>query len=206
MTSTWIVFIVVITAVGITSCFSAFIFPVVAQANDFVSADNGTIRYENPTYGIEVMYPSTWKVEEKDFRVGDFVTNIVAFRPPFDSKDKSNAIEGRQLITFGILHQPQAYSLDYLANDFLDRARLESNDFKTISTTTRGILFDGKPAMKLIFEQEIKNQDFKRIVLGFLNGTDIYYAGYRMKDKNFDKFLPVFDSMVESYNFTGLQK
>ena len=141
--------------------------PVAAQSNNSVNFLNETLRYENPFYGIEVMYPSTWKVEEKDFRGGDFVTNIVAFRPPFDSKDKSNRIEGRQLITFGILHEPQAYTLDYAANDLLDRARLESKDFKTISTMTRGILFDGKPAMKLIFEQEIKNQDFKRIILGF---------------------------------------
>ncbi len=56
--------------------------------------------------------------------------------------------------------------------------------------------------MRLIFEHEDNNQDFKRIVLGFLNGIDVYYAGYRMKEKNFDKFLPIFDNMIASYNFT----
>lgn len=119
------------------------------------------------------------------FPRGDYVTNIVAFRPPFDAKEKSNTIEGRQLISFGILHLPQLYSLDFAANYFLESARLDLDDYKTINTTTRSVLFDGRPAMRLIFEHEDNNQDFKRIVLGFLNGIDVYYAGYRMKEKNF---------------------
>lgn len=158
------------------------------------------LRYENPVYGIEVMYPSTWTIAEKDYRGGDFVTNIASFLPPFEAKKNPKSIDGIQAITFGILHYPQSYSLDYIANDFLNQARLTTEDYRTDSVETRGILFDGKPAMKLIFEEEIKNQDFKRIILGFVNGTDVYYAGYRMKDKNFDKFLPIFEGMVESYN------
>ena len=153
-------------------------------------------------YGIQVNYPSNWKIEQKDFRGGDFVTNIVEFRPPFDSKSNLKNPIGRQLISFGIYHFAQPLSLDFAANEFVAALRADHDDYKTVSTKTRGPKFDGKPAMEIVYEHEDNNQLFKRIFLGFLNGSDIYYASYRMKEKNFDKFLPVFDSMVESYNFT----
>jgi hypothetical protein len=169
----------------------------------FGQAVDTSLRYENPVYGIEVAYPSTWKVEEKDYKGGDFVTNIVSFIAPFEAEKKHKSLEGMQSITFGILHYPQVYSLDYIANSFLDNERLTRPHDRTDNVETRGVFFDGKPAMKLIFHHEINNQDFKRIILGFVNGSDVYYAGYRMKDKNFDKFLPIFDGMVESYNLTS---
>ena len=70
------------------------------------------------------MYPGTWKVEEKDFRGGDFATNIVSFLPPFEAKKNAKSIEGMQAITFGIIHYPQKYSLDFIANQLLNNARL----------------------------------------------------------------------------------
>ncbi len=93
-----VILIGILTVLGITCYFSILIFPAAAQRWDIVPVPNDTLRYENPAYGIEVMYQSTWKIEGKDFRGGDYVTNIVAFRPPFDAKEKSNTIEGRQLI------------------------------------------------------------------------------------------------------------
>lgn len=160
------------------------------------------LTYNNTNYGIEVSYPSDWKIEEKDFQSGDFFTNIVEFRPPFDAKNKLTAT-GHQLIQLGIYHESQPFSLDFSANDLVNNFKPSFHNFHTVNVTTRGLTFDDKPAMKIIFSSEENNNIFKRILLGFANGNDVYFAIYKMKEKNFQKFLPVFDKMVNSYNFTA---
>ena len=79
--------------------------PISAQTNNNVNFPNDTLQYKNSVYGIDVAYPSTWKVEEKDFRGGDYATNIVSFLHPIEAKKDLKSIVGMQAITFGIIHR-----------------------------------------------------------------------------------------------------
>ena len=49
-----------------------------AQTND-----SSTFKlYENPTYGIQIQYPSDWGIDEGDIEPDDDVTDIVLFLAP----------------------------------------------------------------------------------------------------------------------------
>ncbi len=47
--------------------------------------DNTFKRYENPTYGINIQYPSNWRIDEGDVYADDYVTDIVSFIAPIRS-------------------------------------------------------------------------------------------------------------------------
>ena len=70
--------------------------------------------YENKDYGIKLQYPDNWVKLEGDLTPGDYITNIVLFKAPFDTKDEeiekgkdfSKESRGHQLIRFAIYHPP----------------------------------------------------------------------------------------------------
>ena len=49
------------------------------------TAENTFNTYENPTYGINVQYPSNWRVDEGDVYSDDYVIDIVSFLAPITS-------------------------------------------------------------------------------------------------------------------------
>jgi hypothetical protein len=55
------------------------------------TTDNTFKRYENPTYGINIQYPSNWRVDEGDVYADDYVTDIVSFIAPITSDTESYA-------------------------------------------------------------------------------------------------------------------
>src|SRR4030095_15789792 len=90
-----------------------------AQAND--NKNNNSFRiYENPAYGIQIQYPSTWIIYAGDMFSGDDAIDIVSFLGPVKSDTKAHAPS----LYISIISPP---SPDLNLNEYLTRI---TNDYK----------------------------------------------------------------------------
>jgi hypothetical protein len=66
---------------------------IIPQQEAFAQTNVNTFkRYENPTYGINIQYPSDWRADEGDIYADDYVTYIVSFIAPIRSNTEAYAL------------------------------------------------------------------------------------------------------------------
>jgi len=73
--------------------------------------DNTFKNYENPTYGINIQYPSNWRIDEGDVYADDYVTDIVSFIAPVRSNTEAYAP------SLSIVIEDKVYFVTYYAEE-----------------------------------------------------------------------------------------
>ena len=103
--------------------------------------------YQNPTYGINIQFPSTWTIDENESSpANDNVADVAFFESPFLSYSNKYAealavrIDSLQLLNV---------SLDTYLNDTIN-AYSDTKDFKVVDSDTNSSLV-GNPAYKLVY-------------------------------------------------------
>src|SRR5919112_5065280 len=163
------------------------------------TTDNTFKRYENPTYGINIQYPSNWTVDEGDVYADDYVTDIVSFIASIRSNTEAYAPS----LSISIDNPPP--NLNENLNEYLTRTTSEYSDtyedFNVIESDADTILSD-KPAYKLVFTDEEDGIDYKSMEIGTIIGDKVYFVTYYAEEEQYSNYLPTIQKMVSSLEMT----
>lgn len=173
-----------------------------AQSNDNNNNknDNSFRTYENPAYGIQIQYPSTWIVYAGDVFSGDDANatiDIVSFLGPVKSDTKAHAPS----LYISIVNPPPSPTTNLNLNEYLTRiindykARLK--EFKVIESNTSSILA-GKPAYKLVFTDEEDEIYYKTMDIGTMRGDKVYLLSYVAQREQYSDYLPTVQKVISS--------
>jgi eukaryotic-like serine/threonine-protein kinase len=171
-----------------------------AQANDINNKNNNSFRtYENPAYGIQIQYPSTWIIYAGDMFSDDDAIDIVSFLGPVKSDTKAHAPS----LYISIVNPPPSPDLNLNLNEYLTRItndyKAKLKEFKVIESNTNSILA-GKPAYKLVFTDEEDEIYYKTMDIGTIIGDKVYLLSYEAEDeKQYSEYLPIIQKMIDSF-------
>jgi hypothetical protein len=152
--------------------------------------DNSTFKlYENPFYGIQIQYPSNWKID-----VGD----IVSFLPP--ARADSEAIRPSLIVDIESTHNWSSY---LNLNEYLTSVTKGYDniyfDVKVIESSTNSTLA-GKPAFKLVFTKVgFDNINYKSMEISTIIGNKAYSVTYTAEEKWYSDYLPTIQKMIDSF-------
>ena len=151
--------------------------------------------YENSTYGIKIQYPSSWDVEQNGTKQ-DTETNIVTFSPP-----ASNSNASLDVATDDISDE-KGISLAQYATNSLSDLRQSLQNFKLVESTTTSDVLSGLPAYKLVYTFVEGNTAFKDMETGTIKGDKAYILTYDAGVNEYDKYLPLIQQSVNSFQIT----
>jgi eukaryotic-like serine/threonine-protein kinase len=171
-----------------------------AQANDNnnnKNKNNNSFRtYENPAYGIQIQYPSTWIIYAGDMFSGDDAIDIVSFLGSVKSDTKAYAPS----LYISIISPPSP-DLNLNLNEYLTRItndyKAKLKEFKVIESNTNSILA-GKPAYKLVFTDEEDEIYYKTMDIGTIIGDKVYLLSYVTQREQYSDYLPTVQKMINS--------
>jgi eukaryotic-like serine/threonine-protein kinase len=173
-----------------------------AQASENNKNNYSFRTYENPAYGIQIQYPSTWIIYAGDVFSDsddddDAAIDIVSFLGPVKSDTEAYAPS----VYISIDNPPPDLNLnltEYLAritNDY--DARLK--DFKVIESNTNSSIFVSKPAYKLVFTDEEDEIHYKTMEIGTIIGGKVYLLSYAAQEEQYSDHLPTVQKMIDSF-------
>jgi hypothetical protein len=172
-----------------------------AQANDNNNNNKNTNSfrtYENPAYGIQIQYPSTWIIYAGDMFSGDDAIDIVSFLGPVKGDTKAHAPS----LYISIINPPPS---DLNLNEYLTRItndyKAKLKEFKVIESNTNSILA-GKPAYKLIFTDEEDEIYYKTMDIGTIIEDKVYFLSYVVQREQYSDYLPTVQKMIDSLKIT----
>ena len=163
------------------------------------TTDNTFKRYENPTYGINIQYPSNWRVDEGDVYADDYVTDIVSFIAPITSNTEAYAPS----LSISIDNPPP--NLNEKLNEYLTRITTDYSDtyedIQVIESNTNSIVAV-KAAYKLVFTDEEDGIDYKSMEIGTIIGDKVYFVTYYAEEEQYSDYLPTIQKMISSLEMT----
>ena len=173
---------------------------IIHQQEAFAQTTNNTFkRYENPTYGINIQYPSNWRVDEGDVYADDYVTDIVSFIAPIRSDTEAYGPS----LSISIDNPPP--NLNENLNEYLTRITTEYSDtyedFNVIESDTNSIL-SGMPVYKIVFTDEEDGIDYKSMEIGTIIGDKVYFVTYFAEEEQYSDYLPTIQKMISSLEMT----
>jgi PsbP-like protein len=158
--------------------------------------DNSFRTYENPAYGIQIQYPSNWRIYVGE-RLATY--DIVSFLAPV-KRDSLTDIPSLNIST-----DLRKYYLTLNLNGYLTKVIKGYNhtsiDFKVIESSTNSILA-GKPAYKLVFTNVKHGLNFKTMEIGAVTGKEVYAVTYTAEEEQYSHYLPTVQKMIDSFKKT----
>ncbi|MGH9985107.1 MAG: PDZ domain-containing protein [Nitrososphaeraceae archaeon] len=149
--------------------------------------------YENPDEGIGISYPSDWEVSEENLRIDD----IAMFFSPEQSR---SAAEVSAAGVFLKILPAGEFGLDTLA-------RQETQG----KATTRNLRVNfselgGLPAYESVFYDYGDSNRTLKILSAFTikDGKQIYRINFAADPSEYDKYLPIARTMIDSFRFTSI--
>jgi len=147
--------------------------------------------YENSTYGITIKYPNGWDIDESGGIHGTDI-NIVTFSSP---NQTDSAIVN--------LHQDKQDNIGSNMTNFLksELSYYKNNlrDFQ-IGTISNNLLA-GNNGYKMLFTYTDNNgSKMKDMEVGTVIGDKAYYIIYDVKESLFNNYLPIIQTMLNSFN------
>ena len=154
---------------------------------------NTSKTYNNPLYGINIQYPSSWKVEEGDnFLFGSHVSNVATFIPPGGA---SGPRSYHTYVAISIESNNSSSLADYLKYTLNQYAGLPA--FNMTESNTNAILA-GNPAYLLGYSYLSSGLPTKVIEVGTLIGDKAYFISYATDPQTYSSYLPAVYTMIKS--------
>ena len=178
-----------------------------AQASDNNKNNYSFRTYENPAYGIQIQYPSTWIIyagdvfSDNDYDDDDAAIDIVSFLGPVKSDTEAYAPS-----LYISIDNPPTSDLNLNLTEYLARitddydARLK--DFKVIESNTNSSILASKPAYKLVFTEEEDEIHYKTMEIGTIIGDKVYLLSYAAQEEQYSDYLPTVQKMIDSFKIT----
>ena len=169
---------------------------IIHQQEAFAQTNDNTFkRYENPTYGTNIQYPSDWRADGGDTYANDYVTDIVSFIAPIRSNTEAYA-SSLSISIDNLLPNLNEY-LTRITTDYSDTYE----DFNVIDSDTDSIL-SGKPAYKIVFTDEEYGIDYKSMEVGTIIEDKVYFVTHYAKEEQYLDYLPTIQKMISSVKMT----
>jgi hypothetical protein len=139
--------------------------------------------YQNPTSGVSIQYPSDWQLLE-------------------ESNDKQRFIKQEGFVTADLNVEnldESVTTLSEYANTRVDELQAQRPEFQLISNEP--IAISNKPAQKVVytFEREEDGKTNKVMRIWSINEGKLYTLAYIAESSLYDRYLPAFQRMVDSF-------
>ena len=157
------------------------------------TATPNILAYENSTNDIKFQYPSGWI---KDLNVSS--PDVVTFFP----SETSNA---SLTVSVDDVSDEEGISLAQYASESNDGLKHLTKDFKLVGSTTNNTLA-GLPAYKSIYSYAgDNNTKIQGIQIGAIKGDKVYTFSYEAGPNEYDKYLPIVQQLIKSFQITSSQ-
>jgi PDZ domain-containing protein/photosystem II reaction center protein PsbP len=147
-----------------------------------------SFKYENPVYGLEMTYPSSWKVEEN----GLPYTDDVAVLYPSGKDNKTNFLT---LTVYDFLNK---IKLEDFVKDYFNASDTDGGNCKVHVSSSNVTLF-GSPA----YQQSKTCKDYSIFQIASVTGNRAYLIDYELDADKLNKYLPSIQKMIESMKFNA---
>jgi serine/threonine-protein kinase len=177
----------------------AYVYPTVATkqtvfAQQTTKSTTNFLPYVNSTYGIKLQYPSSWDKEENGTRQ-DAETDVVTFTPPAINSNASLDI------SIDDISDEKGISLAQYVSGSISDLKQSLKSFNLVGLTTNNVLV-GLPAYKSIYTYVDQNTIFKDMEIGAIKGDKAYILTYEAGMNEYDKYLPIIQQMINSFQIT----
>jgi hypothetical protein len=160
--------------------------------------------FEQPNYGIQILYPSNWRIYVSNYPGEIFHTDdIVSFLAPVSAD--SEADRPSLIISYISTNNRSSY-LNLNLYGYVTKATKGYDniytDFKVIESSINNILA-GKPAYKLVFTNVKHDINYKSMEIGTIVGDKIYSVTFTAEEKEYSVHLPTIQKMISSLKITA---
>ena len=155
-------------------------------------------KFEEPNFGIKMLYPSNWRIETTDLVPDDYDLEVVQLHSPIPdvgySADLSLTIALYDTDTAPVdLEEELVYRLDTYG--------LISSEFEVIEQNTNGTLSD-LPAYVLVYNEVLDEIKIKVMEIGTIIDGNVYYVQYRAENDVFSNYLVEVGKILGSIEFS----
>jgi eukaryotic-like serine/threonine-protein kinase len=177
----------------------SYVYPTVATkqtvfAQQTTKPTTNFLPYVNSTYGIKLLYLSSWGKEENGTRQ-DTETDVVTFSPPAINSNASLDI------SIDDISDEKGIALAQYASSGVSDLKQSLKNFNLVGLTTNNVLA-GLPAYKSIYTYVDQNTIFKDMEIGAIKGDKAYILTYEAGTNEYDKYLPIIQEMINSFQIT----
>jgi eukaryotic-like serine/threonine-protein kinase len=177
----------------------SYVYPTIATkqtvfAQQTTKSTTNFLPYVNSTYGIKLPYPSSWDKEENGTKQ-DTETDVVTFSPPAINSNASLDI------SIDDISDEKGISLAQYASSGISDLKQSLKNFKLVGLSTNSVLA-GLPAYKSIYTYVDQNTIFKDMEIGAIKGDTAYILTYEAGINEYDKYLPIIQELINSFQVT----
>ena len=149
------------------------------------------LSYENPSYGLQINYPGSWRLEEVDSDASDNLNEIVQFYP---LAGYANLVDVGIVNSagFGITLDTYLQSITNSYRDVYGAISIDDSNMQAI--------LGGNPAYQLIFSSN--DGTIKAMETGTIIGDKVYYLRYITEPSRYSGYLPDVLNMIASLRLT----
>jgi serine/threonine-protein kinase len=150
------------------------------------------LTYENPIFGVRILYPSNWEKQENTSSSNDNSTlaDLVAFSPPF--KNNSDIV-GKLIVQVDNISDIKPITLAKYANGTVSDLR---QDFRVSESNAT---LAGNPAHKIIYTGLEASIDLKGMMVMTIKGDRAYIISYTAEPEKYSYYLPTVQKMIDSF-------
>jgi eukaryotic-like serine/threonine-protein kinase len=177
----------------------SYVYPTIATkqtvfAQQTTKSTTNFLPYVNSTYGIKLQYPFSWDKEENGTKQ-DTETDVVTFYPPAANSNASLDI------SIDDISDEKGIGLAQYASSGVSDLKQSLTNFKSLGLATNSVLA-GLPAYKSIYTYVDQNTIFKDMEIGAIKGDKIYILTYEAGINEYDKYLPIIQELINSFQVT----
>jgi hypothetical protein len=147
-----------------------------------------SFKYENPVYGLQMTYPSSWKVEENGLT---YIDEVAVFYP----SGKDNKTNFLILTVYDFLNK---IKLEDFVKDYFNASDTDGGDCK-VYVSSSNVTLSGTPA----YQQSTTCKDYNLLRIAAVTGNRAYLIDYELDTDKANKYLPTFQKMIESLKFNA---
>jgi hypothetical protein len=160
--------------------------------------------YENPIYGIKILYPASWDKLEFGLNPDGL---IVGFALPREGKSPSEinvsdfVLENIVVRVKSIPSSPSLSSKGTILNDFVNEQissyKQEFAGFQIIKSNTNAI--NNNPTYQIQYTHKDGRATFDTLQIWTINGNKIYTILFNADPVDYPTYLPVIQKMTDSF-------
>jgi serine/threonine-protein kinase len=151
------------------------------------------LTYENSTNDIKLQYPSSWV---KNLTVS--FPDVVTFYP------RGGNSSAELTVSVDNISDEKTIPLAQYASDSMEPIKHETKDFKMLESTTNDTLA-GLPAYKSMYSYAGDNTKVQGMQIGAIKGDKVYIFTYEAGPNEYDKYLPIVQQLIKSFQIASSQ-
>jgi hypothetical protein len=176
------------------------------------STSNNVSTYQNPSLGINLQYPSNWRVDERTYTNNNTIdsnASTIKLTSPSKKDLMVVSVYTKNLSSLPI-EQQQNITLDSLTRTGINAAKQNLNNLQFLDLETANVtlgLSQDNQAHKIIYSNTNKNASlplqFVTMQTYTIKDGKIYGISYVSEASQFFRHLPAVQRMVDSFQIIG---